>query len=98
MPNAYLVAPRPVSKSALPRRLDELPDDLQRLVFKHADASFVVEGHHEDYVLKKRENTSNFFQCEPAEYLLISLNTINEHLSPTMPSTQRSGRLLSPRR
>ena len=54
MPNAYLVAPRldalPRRLDALPRRLDELPDDLQRLVRKHTAASFVVEGHRQEYI------------------------------------------------
>jgi hypothetical protein len=54
MPNAYLVAPR---LDALPRRLDELPDDLQRLVRKHTAASFVVEHREPEELIGLSDNT-----------------------------------------
>jgi hypothetical protein len=60
MANEYLVAPHlgngdeahesKHDRDALPRRLDELPDDLQRLVRKHTAANFFVEWHTKEAV------------------------------------------------
>ena len=60
MANEYLVAPHMGNvdeaheskhdRDALPRRFDELPDDLQRLVRKHTAANFFVEWHTKEVV------------------------------------------------